>query len=202
MNAPRTSARFAVFVSGRGSNFEALARAGFRDRIALVVSDRPEAFALEKARALDLPTFVSKDEKTILAELARRGISTVVLAGYLRILSREFVEAFRDPSGATRILNIHPSLLPAFPGLNAYAQAFDYGCKHAGVTVHLVEAEVDGGPILAQETFSIEDCASVSEVETRGLAIEHRLYAETLEWYLRGELHYETKKGRLCVSRI
>lgn len=202
MSAPGTHARFAVFASNRGSNFDALVQAGFRDRIALVVSDKPEAAVLEKARALDLPTFISKDEKAILTELSKREIGTVVLAGYMRVLSHDFVEAFRGPSGATRIVNIHPSLLPAFPGLHSYAQAFDYGCKRAGVTVHLVEAEVDSGPILAQETFSIEDCASASEVEARGLKIEHQLYAATLEWYLRGDLTYERKKGRLCVSRF
>ena len=106
------------------------------------------------------------------------------------------------------MVNIHPSLLPAFPGLNSYAQAYRYGAKVAGVTVHLVEAEVDSGPICAQEAFSIDDCQSEEEVEKRGLAVEHQLFPQVLSWVLPEKFIIERRpllgssekaNGRLCV---
>jgi len=194
--------RFAVFASGRGSNFEALVQAGLRDRIALLVSDRREAGALEIARRHDVPVLISRDPGEIQAALARAGVQWIVLAGFMRILSAEFIDSFRGPSGFARILNIHPSLLPAFPGMHAYEKAYAYGCKQAGVTVHLVEPEMDSGPILAQEAFDISACRDAAEVETRGLAVEHRLYAETIAWALREEFTLEKSEGRIRVRKI
>jgi phosphoribosylglycinamide formyltransferase-1 len=108
----------------------------------------------------------------------------------MRILTPYLIDAFRCDKGYSRMVNIHPSLLPAFPGTHAYAQAFRYGVKITGVTVHLVEPVVDSGPICAQEAFSIEDCQSEDEVEMRGLAVEHRLYPKALNWILAERFAY------------
>ena len=108
----------------------------------------------------------------------------------MRILPASFVSSF------SKIINVHPSLLPAFPGLNGYEQAFEYGVKIAGVTIHLVDEKLDHGPILAQRSFSIEGCKSASEVRELGLKIEHELYPETLNWALNEKLVIE---GRRCV---
>lgn len=194
--------RFAVFASGRGSNFEALLRAGLRDRVAVLVCDRREAGAIEIARQNDVPVLISRDEGEIRTRLENENIAWIVLAGYMRILSAEFIDSFRSPSGVSRILNIHPSLLPAFPGMRGYEKAFHYGCKQTGITVHLVEPEMDSGPVLAQETFAIDDCRDAEEVEARGLKIEHRLYADTIAWALREEFTLEKSEGRLRVRKI
>jgi phosphoribosylglycinamide formyltransferase-1 len=111
------------------------------------------------------------------------------------------LDAFRSERGYARVTNVHPSLLPAFPGVDSYAQAFEHGAKVAGASVHLVELEIDGGPICAQEAFGIADCASAAEVERRGLEVEHRLYPETLRWVLSEKFAVERRgsQGRICV---
>jgi phosphoribosylglycinamide formyltransferase-1 len=157
-----------IFASGRGSNFEAIHRAILHHQLSgvevrAVLSDRPDAPVLDRARALGISALCvpypqegsplsrrEKHGKLILAELAKLKPHFIVLAGYMRILSVEVLEAFRAPQGYCRIVNIHPSLLPSFPGVNSYAQAYQYGVKVAGVTVHLVEEGVDTGPICAQ----------------------------------------------------
>src|SRR6185437_4066764 len=108
----------------------------------------------------------------------------LVMAGYMKVVSSKLIEAFRSERGYSRITNIHPSLLPAFPGVRSYEQAFRYGAHWTGVTVHLVEEAVDTGPICAQEAFGIAKCQSAEEVERLGLEIEHRLYPSTLQWVL------------------
>jgi phosphoribosylglycinamide formyltransferase-1 len=204
----------AILASGRGSNFEAILRAvrsgGLPDtQIVALVSDQPAAPALEKARSAGVKTIVvpaqgseqrkAHDQKVVDA-LREAGARWVVMAGYMRIVTSTLIEAFRSERGYSRIVNVHPSLLPAFRGLEGYAQAFRHGAKVAGVTVHLVETELDSGPICAQEAFSIEDCSSEKEVESRGLAIEHRLYPETLKWVLPEKFSIEKRpEGRLCV---
>jgi phosphoribosylglycinamide formyltransferase 1 len=211
----------AVLASGRGSNFEAIQRAVQAGelpeaKIVALLSDQPGAPALEKARAIGVKTLVvpaPRPDEAASAEERRRihdgrvvdalrdvGARWAVMAGYMRIVTPVLIEAFRSERGYTRIVNVHPSLLPAFRGLEGYGQAFRYGAKLAGVSVHLVEVELDSGPICAQEAFSIEDCRSEQEVETRGLAIEHRLYPETLKWVLPEKFNLETRpEGRLCV---
>lgn len=195
------SVPIAILASGRGSNFDAIHSAiagGKLDaEIKLVLSDQPKAQVLEKARKHGLKAVCVESEKgssvverrtaheeKILRELESVTPRFLVLAGYMRIMTPRLIEAFRSEKGYARIVNVHPSLLPAFPGVSAYAQAFDHGAKMAGVTIHLVEADVDSGPICAQEAFDIRDCKSVEEVEKRGLAIEHRLFPETLKWVL------------------
>ena len=191
----------AVLASGRGSNFDAIHAAigdGRLDaEILVVVSDKSDAPVLAKARERGIKALCIEPsssgsvdarrlehEKKILAELSPLSPKFLVLAGYMRIMTPHLIEAFRSDRGYTRIVNVHPSLLPAFPGVDSYSQAFEYGVKTTGVTVHLVESEVDSGPLCAQEAFNIADCKSQDEVEKRGLAIEHRVYPESLNWIL------------------
>jgi len=191
-----------ILASGRGSNFEAIVKAVETRRldaqIIAVISDVSNAPVLEKAKSYGVPALTipieaiagedpadtrRRHEERILKHLG--GSDFLILAGYRRIIGSTLLEAFRSPRGYSRIVNVHPSLLPAFPGLHSYAQAFEYGVKVTGVTVHLVEAGVDTGPVCAQEAFSIDDCTSVGEVEARGLVVEHRLLPQTLEWLLK-----------------
>lgn len=197
-----------ILASGRGSNFEAIAEAvrqgDLQTEILAVFSDQKDAPVLEKARKAGVSTVEHVPNDQMLARLhALRSQSqtphTVVLAGYLRLLSRDFIEAYRDPKGFTQIINIHPSLLPAFPGLNAYRQAFEYGVSLTGATVHLVEHEVDSGPVLAQRSFGISHFKTLAEVEEAGLRLEHALYSETLKWFLADQYRIERRNGRVCV---
>ena len=180
--------RIAVLASGRGSNFLAIAKA-ISDKmltaeIVLVGSDRSDAAVLEKAQSMGLETLVEKDQVRLATTLRELQVDYVVLAGFMRILKKEFIESFQDARGFSRIVNIHPSLLPELPGLDSYRRAFEQKLSKTGVTVHFVDSGVDTGPICAQESFSITDCSSVEEVEKRGLAVEHALYAKTLGWIL------------------
>lgn len=211
-----TAPRIAILASGRGSNFEAIHGAvlggGLRAEIAAVVVDRAEAPVVGLARAAGAPTLVVAGEKdrarhnqAVLEALASlKGVAPqfLVLAGYMRILSDELIEKFRSPRGYARIVNVHPSLLPAFPGRDSYAQAFAHGAKVTGVTVHLVESEIDSGPICAQESFSIADCRSAAEVEARGLAVEHRLYPQALDWILAERFDVEETLDSQQRSRL
>jgi phosphoribosylglycinamide formyltransferase-1 len=203
--------KVAVLASGRGSNFVALAHAIERGELHAelcgVLSDREEAPVLTRARELGVPAHAvvreqrEERDRALLKQLRAWGVEWVVCAGYMRVLSSEFIEAFRDPHGYTRIVNIHPALLPAFPGLDGYGQAFRQGCAVAGVTVHLVEPEVDSGPILAQWGFPIHDCRTLRQVEKRGLAVEHWLYAATLRWLWAGHFSVERLPGgRLRIT--
>ncbi len=210
-----------VFASGRGSNFDSIQRAieekKLNARILAVISDKKDALVLSKAEkagivSLHVAAPVSSTqsvlerrmahEKKILEEIQKLKPQFLVLAGYMRILTSEFINEFRSEKGYVRIVNIHPSLLPSFPGTDAYAQAFRYGAKVSGVTVHFVEPKVDSGPICAQEVFSIEDCHTVGEVEKRGLEIEHRLYPQTLSWVLTEKFEIERRsEGRFYVRQ-
>lgn len=196
--------RIAVLASGRGSNFVALHEAIVHGRldaeIVLVASDRKAAAALEKAQALSLPTLYEKDQQKLLAVLKELNVEYIVLAGFMRILSPDFINAFRDDRGFSKIVNIHPSILPAFPGLNSYQQAFNHGVKVTGCTVHLVDHGIDTGPICAQQTFSISHCQTAAEVEEMGLRLEHILYAQTLNWILKNEFDIVERGGRLHVQ--
>ena len=208
-----------VLASGRGSNFDAIRLAIQSKRldaeIRAVVSDREDAGVLSKASQAGIPSILvpfpslkarpveerrREHEAQILEKIMPYQPRFLVMAGYMRIVTPYFIEAFRCDRGYSRMVNIHPSLLPAFPGVQAYSQAFRYGVQVAGATVHLVEAEVDTGPICAQEAFSISDCRSEIEVEQKGLAVEHRLYPQTLSWVLAENFQIEKREqGRLCV---
>jgi phosphoribosylglycinamide formyltransferase-1 len=211
----------AIFASGRGSNFsavyESILAKKLNAEVVAVVCDQPQAKVLERAREFGLKTILVPRELTkksgisiearrkiheekILTELDPCGAKFVILAGYMRVLTSTFIDAFKSGRGYSRIVNIHPSLLPAFPGVNSYAQAFYYGVKWTGVSVHFVENDVDSGSICAQEAFNIEDCRTESEVELKGLAVEHRLLPETLKWILPEKFKLEDRSGgRFCV---
>lgn len=180
--------RIAVLISGRGSNMVALAEAVREGRIAnaeivLVISDNPGASGLEQAQASGLNTLViqrrgrgrEEHDREIVAALKEHRTDLVCLAGYMRLLSPFFIEAYRN-----RILNIHPSLLPAFPGLNAQRQALEQGVKTSGCTVHFVDETLDGGPIIAQRTVPVLPDDTEESLSARILAQEHQLYAEAV----------------------
>lgn len=177
---------FAVLLSGRGSNMEAIAEAvaskKLNGRIAFVASNTPKAAGLKKASDLGLPTAVlpyAEGKKKGEEELRRlchiHGAEWIVLAGFLSILSPEFVRSFKN-----RIVNIHPSLLPSFPGKHGIEDAWRRGVKITGVTVHLVDEGVDTGPILAQQALKIRPGESLESLEERIHRTEHSLYSKTL----------------------
>lgn len=182
----------AVFASGQGTNFEALARAAQREelggRISVLLSDRPEAPAIERARRLGIEALALscgsfrtriEDERPWIDALRERGVEVVLLAGFMRRLHAAFLDAFRD-----RILNLHPSLLPAFPGLEAIRQAWEHGVKVTGCTVHLVDGTLDGGPILAQSAVEVREDDTLASLEARVHEAEHRLYPWAVKRYL------------------
>src|ERR1700684_635222 len=196
------SKRIGVLLSGRGSNFEALAenvRAGRlpNAEIALVVANRDGAPGIEKARARGIPTCVipSKGlereayDRQVAAALQDAKVDLVCLAGYMRLLSPYFIAAFPQ-----RILNIHPSLLPAFPGLEAQRQAFEHGVKFAGCTVHFVDENLDAGPIVLQSAVAICDDDTVESLSERILAEEHRIYTEAVRVILERRFHIEGRR--------
>jgi len=183
--------RLGILLSGRGSNFEAIANQVADGRleaeIAAVISNRPEARGLEIARARGLPAVVlpskglarEEYDRSVVAELLKHGVELVCLAGFMRLLSAEFCRAF-----PMRILNIHPSLLPAFPGLDAQKQALDHGVKITGCTVHFVDEQLDAGPIVLQAAVPVLDDDTVDSLAARILTEEHRIYCEAIRMVL------------------
>ena len=177
------TARLGILLSGRGSNFQALQRAvasgDIPAEIALVVSNIEDAPGIERARSLGLDTVVLRHaglrrrqhDLRVVEALRRAEVDWVCLAGYMRILSPAFVEAFPE-----RIVNIHPSLLPSFPGLHAQEQAWSYGVRVSGCTVHLVDDGLDSGPIVEQVAVEVAGCADADDLSARILAQEHRIY--------------------------
>jgi phosphoribosylglycinamide formyltransferase 1 len=187
--------KLGILLSGRGSNFLAIARSIREGRlpnteIAIVLSNVADAPGLTAARELGLPTelFVSQGRKRaehdadVEACLRAHEVDLIILAGYMRLLSPEFVAAFPN-----RILNIHPSLLPAFPGLDAQQQAFDYGCKLAGCTVHFVDEKLDHGVIVLQRSIPVLDSDDAHSLAGRILAEEHIAYTEAIARVLSGQ---------------
>lgn len=177
-------ARIGILISGRGSNMIALAdavRAGQlpNAEVVVVVSDQPNAAGLSKAKERGIETLVierrgrqrAEHDREVVAALNERQVDLVCLAGYMRVLSSEFVGGFRG-----RILNIHPSLLPSFPGLDAQKQALEHGVKWTGCTVHVVDETLDRGPIIAQRVVPVSDDDTVESLSARILEQEHELY--------------------------
>ena len=186
------SARIAVFASGNGSNFEALAAASsagsLGGTLVALLCDQPQSFVLERARrhsieALTPPTgrFRSRleDERPWLDALEEREIELVVLAGFMRRLHAPLLSAF-----AGRMLNIHPSLLPSFPGLDAIGQAWRHGVRVTGCTVHLVEDALDAGPIVTQSSLEVGEGETLESLTSRMHTLEHELYAPTIERFI------------------
>lgn len=193
--------RLGILISGRGSNFEAIAdhiAAGeLEAEIAVVISNRPDAPGLEAARRRGLAAVAipSKGldrevyDRMVVEELRARGVELVCLAGFMRLLSATFVRAFPN-----RILNIHPSLLPAFPGLDAQYQALEHGVRVTGCTVHFVDEALDAGPILVQATVPVLDSDTVETLSARILKEEHRIYSEALRIAIGGKYRIEGRR--------
>jgi phosphoribosylglycinamide formyltransferase-1 len=194
--------RIGVLLSGRGSNFEALAANVASGRIpnaeiAIALSNREDARGIEKARVLGIEARVISSkglereayDKLVVTALQEKRVDLVCLAGYMRLLSPQFVAAFHN-----RILNIHPSLLPAFPGLEAQRQALEHGAKFSGCTVHFVDENLDAGPIVLQACVPIEDSDTPETLSERILREEHRIYAEAVRIVLEGRFRVEGRR--------
>jgi len=196
--------KLGVLLSGRGSNFEAIAvsiDAGRLDaEIAVVISNRPDARGLEIARqrGLNAVSILSKGldrevyDRMVVAELEKNGVDLVCLAGYMRLLSAYFVRAF-----PLRILNIHPSLLPSFPGLEAQHQALEHGVKISGCTVHFVDELLDAGPIVIQRAIPVLDEDTEQTLAARILEHEHQAYTEAIRIVLSGEFRIQGRRVTL-----
>lgn len=194
--------RIAVFASGQGSNFQALVEAASNGKIKvsieLLVSDKPQALVVQKAQSAGIPChlFQPKDypsreayEQEIVEKLNNLKIDLVVLAGYMRLLTPVIVEAY-----AGRLINIHPSLLPAFPGKNAIGQALDYGVTLTGITVHFVDGGMDTGPIIAQRAVQVSAEDTAESLGESIHALEQQLYPEVVSWFARGLVKLEGRK--------
>jgi phosphoribosylglycinamide formyltransferase-1 len=199
--------KLGILLSGRGSNFEAIAESVRTGRlpaeIAIVISNRADAPGLESARRRGLNTRLipskgrvrEEHDREVIAALKEAGVDLVCLAGYMRLLSPEFIRAFPN-----RILNIHPSLLPAFPGLDAQKQALEHGVKVSGCTVHFVDEHLDHGPIILQKTVPVLDGDDEHSLSARILEREHLAYTEALRLLLTGEV--EIQGRRVVRARI
>lgn len=201
------SRRLGILISGRGSNLQsiidAIRRGELEAEIAVVISNRLEAAGLLRASEAGLETvclsqknFDSRDayDAAIARELQARSVDLVCLAGFMRLVGRPLLEAFPQ-----RILNIHPSLLPAFPGLDAQRQALEYGVSVAGATVHVVTAELDGGPIVLQAAVPVLPDDTVESLSARILIEEHRLYPRAVGLVLDGQWRMEGRRFRLTA---
>ncbi len=192
----RRPVRLGVLASGRGSNLDAILTAIRRGRlhaeVAVVISDKADAPALTLARRhgcetlfLDPKAYLTREyfDKAMAGALQQRRVDLVVLAGYMRILTPALIDPFDH-----RIMNIHPSLLPAFPGLKAQWQALEYGVRIAGCTVHFVTEEVDGGPVIIQAAIPVRQGEPERSLARRLLEQEHRIYPVAIEWFAQGRL--------------
>jgi phosphoribosylglycinamide formyltransferase-1 len=197
--------RVAILISGRGSNMAALIQAAAEDfpaEIAVVISNRTDAAGLEKARAAGVPTAIiesrpfGKDraafEAALLAVLDQYEIELICLAGFMRLFTSQFVERWQG-----KMLNIHPSLLPSFPGLDPHGQALRAGVKISGATVHFVTADTDAGPILMQGAVAVSDHDSADTLSERILEVEHRIYPDALRLLASGAVRLE---GDVCKT--
>lgn len=198
--------RLGVLISGSGTNLQAIIDAAEAGRlaaeVAVVVSDKADAYGLERARAHGVPG-VAIDRRehadaasfnhAIAGTLREHGVEVVVMAGYMRLLGAEVLAAFPDA-----VVNIHPALLPSFAGAHGIADAFTYGVKVTGVTVHFANEEFDAGPIIAQEAVRIEEDDTVETLEARIHEVEHRVYPEALQLLVTGRLHIEGRRVRVA----
>ena len=177
--------RIAIFASGSGTNFEALVNESYKNgEIVLLVCDKPEAYVIERAKNHNIPYAIfelkkfenkAKYEEAIVNKLKEEKIDLVLLAGYMKIVDETLLNAYEG-----RIINIHPALLPSFKGAHGIADAYNYGVKIMGVTIHYVNKEVDGGKIIAQDCFHLNG-ETLDEAEAKIHQIEHKLFPETLK---------------------
>ena len=198
-----------VLVSGRGSNLQAILDAinagRLEAKIGLVVADNPEANALRRVHGMDIPTVVVERNKyatkqdfeaALIAQLELHHVELVLLAGFMRILSPNFINRFPG-----RIMNIHPALLPAFPGLSAQEQAVNYGVKVSGATVHFVDEGMDSGPIILQEAAPVEEDDTVESLAERILHLEHKLYVRAVRLYCEDRISMKGRAVKILPPR-
>ena len=193
--------KLGILLSGRGSNFEAIANSidakKIDAEIAVVISNKPNALGLERARKRDIPAVcipskgLQREEydRQLVALLREKKVDLVCLAGFMRLVSAYFVKEFRH-----RILNMHPSLLPAFPGLEGQKQALDYGVKFTGCTVHFVDEHLDAGPIIKQAAVPVSDDDTEETLSIRILKEEHRIYTEAINLVLNGKFRIAERR--------
>ena len=194
--------RFAIFASGHGGNVQAIINAVRKKKIKadlnLVFSDKANAFALKRAQKAKIPTlhlnpkdYAGREDfdRAVLAYLKEHGIDFIVLAGYMRLLSGHFIRQYQD-----RILNVHPALLPAFKGAQGIRDAFDYGVKVTGVTVHFVVEAMDSGAIILQEAVNVGPKDTLESLESKIHAIEHRIYPQAIGLFACGKLNIKGQK--------
>jgi phosphoribosylglycinamide formyltransferase-1 len=197
--------RLGVLISGSGTNLQSILDACAQGRldaeVALVVSNRPKAGGIERARRAGVPVAVISHRKydgreafedALIAALNEHRVQWVALAGFMRLLTPRFLRAFPE-----RVVNIHPALLPAFPGVDGQQQALDYGVKVAGCTVHFVDAGTDSGPIIAQAVVAVLDDDDLDALKARILEQEHRLYPMVLQLIAEGRVHREGRRVRV-----
>ncbi len=197
----------AVFASGRGTNFEAIIKAvkkkTIKARIALLVTDQPKSGAIARAARAGIKVAVveRKDfsnnhdfEVKVLQYLKEENVDLVVLAGFMRMLSTDFVREYKG-----RIINIHPALLPSFKGTKAIEDAYSYGVKFTGVTVHFVDEEMDHGPIIFQEAIPIKPNEALEELEAKIHEVEHKLYPYAIKLFVEDKLKIEGRRVKIAV---
>jgi phosphoribosylglycinamide formyltransferase-1 len=202
LNPAEAPLRLGVLASGRGSNLqsilEAIEHGVLSARVAAVISNKKEAQALERAARYQIPAFFLDPshypnreayDTAILQRLQEYQVNFVVLAGYMRLLTPTLIEPYRQ-----RIINIHPSLLPAFPGMRAHRQALEYGVRVSGCTLHFVDEEMDHGPIIAQAAVPVMEGDTEEQLSERILVEEHRLLPQVLQLYAEGKLKIEGRK--------
>ena len=203
-----THCHIVVLISGNGSNLQALidANGASKFKVVAVVSNNPEAFGLQRATAADIPTrVVDHGDYSLRQDYDRKLIEVIedfdpkliVLAGFMRILSPVFVQHYQG-----RILNIHPSLLPAYTGVNTHQRVLDAKEKEHGVSVHFVTEELDGGPVIAQEKIDVLATDTAAQLATRVAAKEHIIYPKVVSWFAAGRLHMEADGAYLDHEKL
>ncbi|MFH1577536.1 MAG: phosphoribosylglycinamide formyltransferase [Candidatus Omnitrophota bacterium] len=195
----------AIFASGRGTNFSAIVRAAKLGKIAakvsLLVCDNPKALVIKKAKRAGVEVFLIKRsdftgrddfEDKIIQRLGEAGIGLIVLAGFMRLLGPRLIQKFKS-----KILNIHPAILPSFKGAHAIGDAFNYGIKVTGVSVHFVDEEMDHGPIILQRAVKIDQAETLESLESKIHKIEHKIYPEAIKLFIEGRLKVEGRKVKI-----
>lgn len=208
LNPAEGALRLGVLVSGRGSNLEAILDAikqgKLSARVAVVISNKKDAAALERAARYQVPALFldptqygrrEEYDAAVLQQLKEFGVEFVVLAGYMRLVTPTLIQPYHD-----RIINTHPSLLPAFPGMHAQRQALSYGVRVSGCTIHFVDEEMDHGPIIAQASVPVFEGDTVEQLSERILAEEHRLLPQVLQLYAEGKLTVDGRKVHIQES--
>jgi phosphoribosylglycinamide formyltransferase 1 len=201
----RQTLKLGVLASGRGSNFQSILdeieKGRLRAEVRILITDNPSAYAIERAKKNGIESliikpkeFATKDEfyKTVTDELRKREVELVVLAGFMRIVGAPLINAFPN-----RIMNIHPALLPSFPGLHAQKQAVDYGVKFSGCTVHFVDMGMDTGPIIIQAAVPVYDSDTEETLSERILKLEHRIYPEAIRLFSENRLKVEGRTVKI-----